>query len=76
MIEGKRECVMWYGSLAALLSTAAAAALAARLLPTAESDLVAGCHGWCWLLPQNSRLVWGFDRGGEEGGEGRGCTGC
>jgi len=60
---------MWYGRLAALLSTAAAAALAACLLTTAESDLVAGCHGWSWLLPHELRLaciLWG-----RRGGKGR-----
>lgn len=36
--------------LAALLAAAAAAALAAGLLASTESDLVAGSHGWSWLL--------------------------
>jgi hypothetical protein len=71
-------------SLAALLSTSAAAALAVRLLTPAESDLVAGCHGWCWLLQSKLRLALygGLDWGGKVGEErrrgekGKGRTGC
>ncbi len=65
-------------SLAALLSTAAAAALAACLLTPAESDLVTGCHGWSWLLPYifQSAIAMG-DWIGEKrnGGEGKGTYG-